>query len=142
MFTKTALALAIIAAGLGVSATPPTPAQDSPKPTHILFFYEPSDAFSSRTGAKSGDYWQRWTAYIGKLQASGKMVSGNAIQAPATGSWIGKAVSTGPRLGGYVLVQADSLAAANALAKDCPAVADGGAVEVRPILPMTEGNSK
>ncbi|MDX2066669.1 MAG: YciI family protein [Fimbriimonadaceae bacterium] len=140
MFTKTVLVLSLVAAGLTLPIAP-AERQDA-KATHALFFFEPSAAFELRTNAKSADYWQRWTAYIGKLQASGKMVGGSGVQAPSTGKWLGKAAGNAPRVGGFVLVNVENLAAAEALAKDCPAIADGGAVEIRPILPMNEGSTK
>jgi hypothetical protein len=41
----------------------------------------------------------------------------------------------GDALSGYILVNADSLAAAKAIAEGCPGIADGGVVEVGEIVP-------
>ncbi len=65
------------------------------------------------------------------LERAGKIVSGKPI-----------AVHDGPFaeakdvIGGYTLIEANDLAEAAEVAKGCPILAVGGAVEVRPVMKM------
>ena len=57
-----------------------------------------------------------------------------ASQTVASDGAISGGSATG--IGGYSVVQADSLDAASALAKGCPVLSDGGSVEVHELLDM------
>lgn len=87
----------------------------------FLFTYRvPHDYALGRPDAAS--IWSDWFASMGGgLLDMGKPVA----QAAALGD-----AAAGTRLGGYSLVTADDLDAAITLAKGCPALAAGGAVEV------------
>src|SRR5690242_625364 len=87
----------------------------------FLFAYRvPQDYALGRPDAASA--WTDWFASMGGgLLDMGKPVA----QAAALGD-----APAGTRLGGYSLVAADDLDAALTLAKGCPVLAAGGAVEV------------
>jgi hypothetical protein len=78
---------------------------------------------------------QEWGAWFGTLGASVTEM-GNPFSASATVSPDG--VTDGGRSGasGYSIVTAGSLSDATALAKDCPMLASGGAVEVYEAIEM------
>ena len=84
------------------------------------------------------DYNRQWVAYMGGLAQRG-VLKGGAPLAP-TGLTVGPD-GTGPfamadvDVGGYLLVEAESLEAAAELAQDAPHIALGGTTIVRACLP-------
>jgi hypothetical protein len=75
-----------------------------------------------------------------------RTTSGACLQGPETGAVVrvtakGREVQDGPyadskeQLGGFAIIEADSLEVALEWAERCPGASDG-AVEVRPVLPM------
>jgi len=78
--------------------------------------------------------WNAWYAALGQAVVDG----GNPF-GPAKTVAPGGTVSDGAasRLSGYTILQADSLAAAAQLAKDCPVVSGGGSVEVYETFQVT-----
>lgn len=84
--------------------------------------------------------------YVGELAGQGRLEGGGPLQAADRSATVrkrcGKVTATdGPYtetkeiIGGYFLVEAESLEEAVELAKGCPAAAFGG-VEVRELIPM------
>jgi len=76
--------------------------------------------------------WGAWFGTLGKAVVDAGNPFGPAATIAADGS-----VSEGgsARLTGYSILAADSLGAATTLAKDCPVLTGGGAVEVYEIFP-------
>ena len=108
-----------------------------------IFFYESPQGFANRTNQNAAGYWKKWTGYIGSIQGSGVMESGSALLPPVSSAEIDargerKVGAKGVRLSGFVVVKAKSLVEATAFARKSPAVADGGRVEVREVLPMAQ----
>ena len=108
-----------------------------------IFFYEPSASFADRTNANATAYWKRWSEYIGGLQQSGKMENGGALMEPAAGVILHGAGKPQPlkskiELSGYMVIKVADLTEAIAVAKRSPALAEGGSIQVRPILPMDQ----
>jgi len=114
-----------------------------------LLFHEAPEDFANRsaTGPDAEAYWGALRAYVDAMGQAGIIRGGNALLPPATGVVVrrrGKApqVLDGPyaetkeQLGGYMAIEVEDMEAAIAWAARCPA-ATHGAVEVRPILPMT-----
>ena len=113
---------------------------------YMLIFKERADESARRDNpADAGAYWGAWQAYVEAMQASGCVLSGNVLQPPHTGTHVrvqdGKRhVQDGPfadvreHLGGYFVIEVDSLDEALEWAARSPA-AQGGSVEVRPVLP-------
>jgi hypothetical protein len=77
-----------------------------------------------------------WTAWLGGL-GDAVVDQGNPFGPSASIASDG-AVSDGgsTRLTGYSIVKADSLSAASTLVKDCPALSDGGTVDVYEAIEM------
>jgi hypothetical protein len=82
-----------------------------------------------------------WMAWIQGLKDQGIHVAGKPLE---EGGKVlrgprGKSLTDGPFVeskevvGGFLIVLADSLDAATTIARDCPGLARGGVVEVRPI---------
>ncbi len=119
--------------------------QAAPK-QYAIFFYEPKAAFADRTNANAKQYWENWTSYIGGIQQSGKLDSGSALLPPEIGAKLTKSgeakLDTSKlNLSGFLVIHEETYAAALKLAKASPAIAEGGAVEVREVLPMGQHNS-
>jgi hypothetical protein len=80
-------------------------------------------------GAESAHAWQAWFDSLG----SSRIDTGHAVVSTRT---LGT-LDTSTRLGGYSLVTADDIERAAALARGCPALHLGGAVEVGAIPEFT-----
>jgi hypothetical protein len=93
---------------------------------------------------ESQQIMQKWHAWMKDLTASGNLkYPGQPLEAEGkvvTGK--GRPVTDGPfaeakdLVGGFTLIEADSLTHAATLADGCPILEAGGAVEIRPIMKM------
>lgn len=112
---------------------------------YMLVFRDPLSEFARRDDpAQAPAYWGAWQAYVGAVRASGKLVNGDGLDAPARATVVRlrdgrRLVQDGPfpdtleHLGGYFVLEVDSLDEALEWAARAPA-ADSGSVEVRPVL--------
>jgi hypothetical protein len=81
--------------------------------------------------------WQTWVAE--GLQKGWMLDAGNGLQPEGCVVNAKKVVTDGPFIeakelvGGYALIQADSVRVAAEFAKGCPILLQGGSVEVRPL---------
>jgi hypothetical protein len=96
-----------------------------------------------RTPEQSEAIMQKWLAWMKDLTASGNLKDpgqpldgeGRVVQENGT-------VTDGPfaeakdLVGGFTLIEAESIGRAAELARNCPILAVGGTVEVRPIMKM------
>ena len=90
----------------------------------------------------------QWMAWFRRLTDQGKAIAGNPLEPEGKiVSGKNRVVSDGPfaeskeAIGGYFLLQVKSLDEAVAIAKECPGLAYGAVVEVRPVAaecPMAE----
>src|SRR5437899_10872823 len=86
----------------------------------------------------------QWKAWFQRLTNEGKAKSGHPLEneGKTVSGKKGRVVADGPfaeskeAVGGYFLLQVDTLDQAVAIAKDCPALDHGIMVEVRPIAEM------
>ena len=82
-----------------------------------------------------------WRAWFERLTREGKAKAGQPLvnEGKIVSGKHGRVVADGPfaeskeAIGGYFLLQVDSLEGAVAIAKECPGLAYGAAVEVRPV---------
>lgn len=111
-----------------------------------ILIYETPEAFDERTGPDAAAYWSTWSAYFGALGE--RTQSGACLKGPNTGALVrvseaGRTVQDGPyadtkeQIGGFAIIEAESLEDALSWAERCPA-ARAGAVEVRPVQPMSD----
>ena len=83
---------------------------------------------------------QKWQTWVGEgLQKGWMLDAGNGLKGEGRVVNAKKVVTDGPFIetkeivGGYALVQAETVDAAAELAKGCPILIQGGSVEVRPL---------
>src|ERR1700682_5511548 len=107
----------------------------------FLFIYRGgNDAEANMSPEEMQQIMQKWGTWIREALAKGWMTNpGDALTPEGKIVKSNKVVTDGPFVeskeivGGYSVVQADSLAAAAELAKGCPGLLTGGKVEVRPL---------
>ncbi|ESQ75636.1 YciI family protein [Asticcacaulis sp. AC402] len=110
-----------------------------------LMISETHEGFEDRNNARAGEYWGGWMAYSRAIAESGIFAGGAGLELPSTATRVvfdgaSKTVQDGPfpdareLLGGFFVIEVDSLDDAIAWAKRCP-ITKGGTVEVRPVLP-------
>ena len=83
----------------------------------------------------------QWMAWFKRLTEQGKAIAGNPLdrEGKIVSGKNGRVVADGPfaeskeAIGGYFLLQVKSLDEAVAIAKECPGLAYGAVVEVRPV---------
>lgn len=112
---------------------------------YMLCFRQTLDDFARGDDpARAESYWGAWSAYVDAVQGSGKVVSGNGLQPPATAVIVReregrRQVQDGPypdsheHLGGYFILDLASVEEALEWAARAPCVSSGS-VEVRPCL--------
>jgi hypothetical protein len=110
---------------------------------YLLLIYG-DESYADATPEQLAATLPAWQAF-GERHASA-IRGGDALQPSVTATTVrvpdgGEPVMTdGPfaetreQLGGYYLIEADSLDEALAIAADCPGARDGGSVEVRPVM--------
>lgn len=115
----------------------------------MLILNETDEDFAKRTDPEqSGDYWGGWSAFLAAMKEAGIIVNGDGLQGPHTATRLrirdGKrVVQDGPfadskeQLGGYMVIEVESLDAALDWASKAPSALTAS-VEVRPVLPMSE----
>ncbi len=112
---------------------------------YMLVFFETSEDFAKRQGPEAEAYWGGWMAYVNRIQASGKVVSGAGLQPPSTATVVrerdgrrvvhdGPFADTKEQLAGFFVIDVADLDAALDWAAQAPCAVTGG-VEVRPVLP-------
>ena len=86
----------------------------------------------------------QWKGWYDRLSQEGKLKAGQPLEreGKVVSGTRGRVVADGPfaeskeAIGGYFLLQVDSLDEAIAIAKECPGLEHGAIVEVRPIAEM------
>ena len=105
---------------------------------HFLFLFRSRLDEPEPSPQQMEQIFGKWMAWMKSMKAKGQFVGGDRLQ--DSGAVLrGSAVTDGPfaeakeMIGGYVLISADTLAEATEIAKGCPGLDYGTAVEVRPI---------
>ncbi|MGK7397496.1 MAG: YciI family protein [Candidatus Cyclobacteriaceae bacterium M3_2C_046] len=107
----------------------------------LLLLHEDAEAMSKLSPKEMEQLVQAHFEWATKLGESGHLISGDGLD-PASKVIIGKdcVIKDGPYIeskeviGGYYLLQAQSLEAVLELAKACPNHLWGGTTEIRPIM--------
>ncbi len=107
----------------------------------LLLFRQPDYDYSKATPEKMQSLGKKWHDWAGGIAAEGKFVS-NGYRLAMEGKVLkaGGVVTDGPfveikeKLGSYIVIKADSLEDATTLAHGCPAIDEGGSVEIRPVF--------
>ena len=118
----------------------------SAAPTYMFVFRDPPKA-PDFTPEQMQQYFGLWMSWVTAMKKKGQYVAGEPLEvAPAKvlRGLRGAKVTDGPFaeakeiVGGYMLINAKNLAAAEKIARDCPGFEVGGSVEIRQIMPMPE----
>lgn len=104
----------------------------------VFLFRTAADARANMSESDMMALEKRWYDWMGGIAAQGKMVS-NGMRLNTDGKVLkaGGIVTDGPfveireRLGGFIVIKADSYDDAVTMAHGCPALELGGSVEVR-----------
>jgi hypothetical protein len=106
----------------------------------LLFRMQPSN--QPPTAEQLGAMQQQWGVYISGIAAQAKLVStsrlgfeGNLIDSSLLVT-SGINITNNQTLAGNMVIKATSLYEATEMAKGCPVLAMGGAVEIRNTIPM------
>jgi hypothetical protein len=110
----------------------------------MLLIYSQEDDWAKLSDDERGRWMQDYGAYTDELRAAGAMVAGDALQPTSNATTVrvrdgeqfvtdGPFAETKEQLGGYYLIEADSLDEATVWAAKLPG-ARHGSVEVRPVL--------
>jgi hypothetical protein len=111
---------------------------------YMLLIYNDPHGWESMSDAERGEVFNAYGTFTAELQASGKMVAGDALQAIDTATSVrvrgGETLTTdGPFaetkevLGGYYLIDVETLDEALDWAAKIPGAAHG-TIEVRPVV--------
>lgn len=112
---------------------------------YMILIYEPEDAYEGEAGQTAlQEIVARHYALANALREAGQFLSGSGLQDSSTATTVvtqggrqtlhdGPFAETREVLGGYYVIEAPHLDAALAVARRVP-VADGGKVELRPLL--------
>lgn len=113
---------------------------------YILMTYVPEDGWTRLTAAQQAEGVAAYKAYSEALTQAGALIGMNRLQPSSSATTVRRAkdkiqVLDGPyaeskeQLGGYFIIEAETLDAALEWAARCPA-AEHGIVEVRPLFSM------
>lgn len=115
--------------------------------TDFLYIFRGGVDMKTLTPEQMQQLMGAWFAWIHDLRQRGAYQAGDPLDdaGRVVAGVGGKSVTDGPyaegkeEVGGYVIVAAATIDQAAALAKSCPILANGGTVEVRPIVHMPDG---
>ena len=112
---------------------------------NYMYLFKGGQEFQGElTGAEKQKSMEEWGQWVGALAAKGKFKSGEPLNPQG---WTiekkgGELITDGPfteakeMVGGYLIVEAESLQSALEMAKGCPGYKAGVKVEVREIMSM------
>lgn len=106
----------------------------------LLLFRQPSYDYRDSSPEKMKELGKKWHAWVEGIAAQDKFVS-NGLRLSMEGKVLrpGGVVTDGPfveikeKLGSYIIVKAADIDDAVTLAHGCPAIDEGGSVEIRPV---------
>jgi hypothetical protein len=117
---------------------------------YMLLFNSPAaDLQRTPEDPPSAQYWESWRAFMGVIYASGVVKSGHALHGPTTATTMrlrdgkrhvhdGPFADTKELLGGYLIIEVDSLDEALLWAARSPS-SSTGSTEIRPVLTLPAG---
>jgi hypothetical protein len=118
---------------------------------YMLLIYGNQASWDDRSDEERGQMMQAYGDFTQELRDSGAMIAGDALEPTQTATTVrvqndetlttdGPFAETKEQLGGYYLIEADSLDEAIEWAAKIPG-ARHGSVEVRPVMVFEEGGS-
>jgi hypothetical protein len=123
-----------------------SPQEEIPVANFLYVYRNSTESYAKMTPDEMQQTMQKWTTWITEAIRKGWMVeAGDGLKPEGRVLKDKKVISDGPFievkevLGGFSIVQADSIDAAAELAKGCPIFLRGGSVEVRPLQGFNMG---
>jgi hypothetical protein len=115
----------------------------------FMLLFRGNDWYKGLSPEEMQQVADHWMAWFKRLTEQGKAIAGSPLepQGKLVSGKNGRVVADGPfaeskeAIGGYFLLKVASFDEAVAIAKDCPGLAHGAVVEVRPVAaecPMVE----
>ncbi|MEO6868675.1 MAG: YciI family protein [Ginsengibacter sp.] len=106
----------------------------------LLLFRQPDYDYNNAASEKMKALQKKWHDWAGGIAAQGKL-SNDGIRLSMEGKVLkaGGVITDGPfveikeKLGSFIVIKADSLDEATTMAHGCPAIDEGGSVEIRPV---------
>jgi hypothetical protein len=116
---------------------------------YVLLIYDDGQTWARMTDAERGQLFQEYGAYTQNLRERGAYVDGNPLQPTSTATTVrirdgeqlvtdGPFAETKEQLGGYYIVEAESIDEAIEHAAKIPS-ARFGSIEVRPVMQVPSG---
>ena len=107
----------------------------------LLFRQSNYDEYAKASPEKMQSIGKKWQEWVSDIVSQGKL-SSNGIRLSMDGKVLraGGVITDGPfveikeKLGSFIVVKAESLEEAITMAHGCPAIDEGGSVEVRPVF--------
>jgi hypothetical protein len=107
----------------------------------VLLFRQPSYDYRNTDPNKMKELGKKWQDWVSGIVSQNKL-SSNGIRLSMEGKVLkpGGVITDGPfveikeKLGSFIVIKAESLEEATTLAHGCPAVDEGGSVEIRPVF--------
>jgi hypothetical protein len=107
----------------------------------VLLFRRPGYDERNDDQEKKNALVKKWDDWVSGIVAEGKLITGgNRLSMDGKVLKPGGVITDGPfveikeKLGGFAIVQAESLDEATTLAHGCPILDEGGSVEIRPVF--------
>ncbi|HWB14561.1 MAG TPA: YciI family protein [Pirellulales bacterium] len=115
-------------------------------PKFLFVYRNTSESYGNMSPEEMQQMLEKWETWIGEAFKKGWMLdAGDALQKEGRVVNSKKVVCDGPFIeakeivGGFSMIQADTLDAAAELAKGCPIFLRSGSVEVRPLRELKMG---
>jgi hypothetical protein len=117
---------------------------NSENPNQYLLLFRGTDWHRGLSPEETQKVMTQWKNWFERLSQQGKLKAGQPLEREGkiVSGRKGRVVADGPfaeskeAIGGYFLLQVDSLDQAVAIAQDCPGLEYGAIVEVRPVAEM------
>ncbi|MDQ6631764.1 MAG: YciI family protein [Verrucomicrobiota bacterium] len=111
------------------------------KPSEYMLIFRGTDWHKGLSPEETQKVSSQWMTWFNRLTEQGKALAGNPLenQGKIISGKNGRVVADGPfaeskeAIGGYFLLQVKNLEEAVAIAQECPGLAYGAVVEVRPV---------
>lgn len=110
----------------------------------VLLFRQPSLDHPERSEEQIAEMNRKWKIWIDAMVAEGRISGGQRLGPEGKVLKAAGVTTDGPfveikeKLGGFIAIKAESLEDAVTFAHGCPAIDEGGSVEVRPVYGQTK----
>ncbi|HEV8284893.1 MAG TPA: YciI family protein [Chitinophagaceae bacterium] len=107
----------------------------------VLLFRQPNYDYRNTDPEKMKELGKKWQNWVSGIVSQNKL-SSNGIRLSLEGKVLkpGGVITDGPfveikeKLGSFIVIKAESMEEATTLAHGCPAIDEGGSVEIRPVF--------